>query len=107
STRGGRAREPYPDQEFVKAHGVELVEMDEVFRQSDFVTLHLPAMPETNKIVNAEKLALMKPSAYWINTARGKLVDEDAVYEAVTNGTIAGAGLDAWTVEPMDQAQVA
>jgi D-3-phosphoglycerate dehydrogenase len=101
------AYEPFPDQAFVKEHGVELVEMDEVFRQSDFVTLHLPAMPETNKIVNAQKLALMKPSAYLINTARGKLVDEDAVYEAVTKGTIAGAGLDAWTVEPMDQAQVA
>ena len=67
------AYEPYPDQAFVKAHGVELVELDEVFRQSDFVTLHLPAMPETTKIVNAEKLALMKPTAYLINTARGKL----------------------------------
>ena len=96
------AYEPYPDQAFVKEYGVELVEMDDVFRQSDFVTLHLPAMPETTKIVNAQKLALMKPSAYLINTARGKLVDEDAVYEAVTNGTIAGAGLDAWTVEPLD-----
>jgi D-3-phosphoglycerate dehydrogenase len=96
------AYEPYPDQEFVKAHGVELVELDEVFRQSDFVTLHLPAMPETTRLVNAEKLALMKPTAYLINTARGKLVDEDAVYEAVASGQIAGAGLDAWTVEPLD-----
>ena len=47
----------------------------------------------------------MKPTAYIINTARGKLLDEDAVYEAVTNGTIAGAGIDAWTVEPLDQAE--
>jgi D-3-phosphoglycerate dehydrogenase len=99
------AYEPYPDQAFVKEHGIELVEMDDVFRQSDFVTLHLPAMPETTRIVNAQKLALMKPTAYLINTARGKLVDEDAVYEAVTNGTIAGAGLDAWTVEPLDNWQ--
>jgi len=101
------AYEPYPDQAFVKEHGVELVALDDVFRLSDFVTLHLPAMPETTKLVNAEKLALMKPSAYLINTARGKLVDEDAVYEAVTHGTIAGAGLDAWTVEPMGQAAIA
>jgi len=50
------AYEPYPDQAFVKEYGVELVEMDDVFRQSDFVTLHLPAMPETTKIVNAQKL---------------------------------------------------
>lgn len=99
------AYEPYPDQEFVKANGVELVELDEVFRQSDFVTLHLPAMPATTKLVNAEKLALMKPSAYLINTARGKLVDEDAVYEAVASGRIAGAGLDAWTVEPLDNVE--
>jgi phosphoglycerate dehydrogenase-like enzyme len=45
----------------------------------------------------------MKPTAYIVNTARGKLLDEDAAYEAVTNGTIAGAGIDAWTVEPLDQ----
>lgn len=99
------AYEPYPDEAFVEEHGVELVELDEVFRRSDFVTLHLPAMPETTKLVNAEKLALMKPSAFLINTARGKLVDEDAVYEAVTTGKIAGAGLDAWTVEPLDDWQ--
>jgi D-3-phosphoglycerate dehydrogenase / 2-oxoglutarate reductase len=98
------AHEPYPDRAFVQAHGVELVELDELLGQSDFVTLHLPAMPSTHKIINAEKLALMKPTAYLINTARGKLLDEDAVYEAVSSGKIAGAGIDAWTVEPLDQA---
>jgi len=99
------AYESYPDPAFVREHGVELVGMDEVFRQADFVTLHLPATPETTRIVNADKLALMKPTAYLINTARGKLVDEDAVYEAVTSGKIAGAGLDAWTVEPLDNVE--
>jgi phosphoglycerate dehydrogenase-like enzyme len=99
------AYEPYPDQAFVAANGVELVELDDLLRQSDFVTLHLPAMPSTHKIINAEKLALMKPTAYIINTARGKLLDEDAVYEAVSSGKIAGAGIDAWTVEPLDQAE--
>jgi D-3-phosphoglycerate dehydrogenase len=97
------AYEPFPDQEFVKANGVELVELDELLAQSDFVTLHLPAMPSTHKIINAEKLALMKPTSYIINTARGKLLDEDAAYEAVKNGGIAGAGIDAWTVEPLDK----
>jgi D-3-phosphoglycerate dehydrogenase len=97
------AYEPYPDQAFVAANSVELVELDELLGQSDFVTLHLPAMPSTHKIINAQKLALMKPTAYLVNTARGKLLDEDAVYEAVSGGTIAGAGIDAWTVEPLDQ----
>ncbi len=96
------AYEPYPDTQFVAENGIELVEMDEVFRQADFVTLHLPAMAETTKLVNAQKLALMKPTAFLINTARGKLVDEDALYAAVRSGRIAGAGLDAWTVEPLD-----
>ncbi|MCC6178154.1 MAG: phosphoglycerate dehydrogenase [Chloroflexi bacterium] len=99
------AYEPYPDREFVAVHGVELVELDDVFQQSDFVTLHLPASAETARIVNAEKLALMKPTAYLINTARGKLVDEDALYDALVSGRIAGAGLDAWTVEPLDQVE--
>jgi len=99
------AYEPYPDQAFVAANGVELVEMDTLLAQSDFVTLHLPAMPSTHKIINAEKIALMKPTAYLVNTARGKLLDEDAAYEAVKSGRIAGAGIDAWTVEPLDQVE--
>jgi len=58
-------------------------------------------MPETERLVNASKLALMKPTAYLVNTARGNLLDEDAVYEALRSGQIAGAGIDAWTIEPM------
>jgi D-3-phosphoglycerate dehydrogenase / 2-oxoglutarate reductase len=96
------AYEPYPDEAFVREHGVELVPLDEVFRRADFVTLHLPATAATTKIVDASKLALMKTSAYLINTARGKLVDEDALYAAVRSRRIAGAGIDAWTVEPLD-----
>jgi len=95
------AYEPYPDEAFVEEHGVELISMDEVFAQSDFVTLHLPSMAETEKIVDASKLALMKETAYLINTSRGNLVDEDALYDAVQSGRIAGAGIDAWTEEPM------
>jgi len=93
--------EPYPVTEFVEEHGVELVPLREVFTRADFVTLHLPSMPETEKVVDAELLSLMKPTAFLINTARGNLVDEDALYDALASGRIAGAGIDAWTTEPM------
>jgi phosphoglycerate dehydrogenase-like enzyme len=95
------AHEPYPVMEFVEEHRIELMSLDEVFARGDFVTLHLPAMPGTERIVDAAKLALMKPSAFLINTGRGNLVDEDALYAAVKSGQIAGAGIDAWTTEPM------
>ncbi len=95
------AHEPYPDMAFVEKRSIELLAIDDVLAQSDFVTLHLPSMPETERIIDAGKLALMKPTAYLVNTARGNLVDEDAVYEALKSGRIAGAGLDAWTDEPM------
>ncbi|MGH3873435.1 MAG: phosphoglycerate dehydrogenase [Pseudonocardiaceae bacterium] len=95
------AHEPYPVMEFVEKHGIELLGIDEVFARSDYVTLHLPAMPETERIVDAAKLALMRPTAFLINTGRGNLVDEDALYAAVKSGQIAGAGIDAWTNEPM------
>ncbi|MGH3370103.1 MAG: phosphoglycerate dehydrogenase [Nocardioidaceae bacterium] len=93
--------EPFPDMAFVEEHGVELLSLDEVFAQSDFVTLHLPSMPETERIVDASKLALMKRTAFLVNTARGNLVDEDALYSALQSGQIAGAGIDAWTTEPL------
>ena len=92
--------EPFPLMPFVEEHGVELTTMEDVFRRSDFITLHLPAMAETEKVVNASLLALMKPTAFLINTARGNLVDEDALYEACRSGQIGGAGIDAWTTEP-------
>ena len=95
------AYEPDPVMEFVEEHGVELMELDRVFSEADFLTLHLPAMPETERLVDASKLALMKSTAFLVNTARGNLLDEDAVYEALQAGQIAGAGIDAWTVEPM------
>lgn len=95
------AYEPDPVMEFVEEHGVELMELDRVFSEADFLTLHLPAMPETERLVDASKLALMKSTAFLVNTARGNLLDEDAVYEALRAGQIAGAGIDAWTVEPM------
>ncbi len=95
------AFEPFPVMAFVEEHGIELTTMDAVFAESDFITLHLPAMAETVKVVDASLLARMKPGAFLVNTARGNLVDEDALYEALRAGRIGGAGIDAWTTEPL------
>ncbi len=80
--------------------GVRFVELDELFRQSDVISLHCPLTRETQQLVNAERLSLMKPSAFLINTSRGPLVDEGALAEALNAGRIAGAGLDVLATEP-------
>ncbi len=79
---------------------VQFVELDQLLSASDVVSLHCPLTPETASLVNAERLALMKTSAYLINTSRGLLVDEKALAEALHRGAIAGAGLDVLSVEP-------
>jgi phosphoglycerate dehydrogenase-like enzyme len=81
--------------------GVALVERDDVFRQSDVVSVHLRNTPEVRGLVGARELALMKPSAYLINTARGALVDQEALAQALRSGQIAGAGLDVYQEEPL------
>ncbi|MCO4320519.1 NAD(P)-dependent oxidoreductase [Aliidiomarina quisquiliarum] len=80
--------------------GVEYKPLDEVLKASDIVTLHTPLTAETKHLINADKLALMKPSAVLINTAVGPIVDNDALAAALHNGTIAGAGLDRVDMEP-------
>jgi len=94
------AYEPYPDHAFCEQWNIELVELDDLFQRSDYVTLHAPGDADNQRIVNSARLALMKPSAVLINTARGVLVDEDALYAALAHGTIAGAGLDVREHEP-------
>ncbi|MCK4716117.1 MAG: D-2-hydroxyacid dehydrogenase, partial [Candidatus Marinimicrobia bacterium] len=76
------------------------VELETLFRESDVVSLHCPLTPETDKIVNSEKLSRMKSSAFLINTSRGPLIDESALAEALNRGKIAGAGLDVLSSEP-------
>jgi lactate dehydrogenase-like 2-hydroxyacid dehydrogenase len=94
--------DPYPPPpEVAKELGAEQrATIEEVLAQSDFVSLHCPATPETRHLMNAVRLAKMKPSAYLINTARGDVVDEAALIEALTKGWLAGAGLDVFEREP-------
>ena len=80
--------------------GVVFVELDELFARSDIVTLHCPLTAESERLVDARRLGLMKTTALLINTARGPLVDDDALADALDSGRIAGAGLDVLTVEP-------
>ncbi len=89
-----------PSEEFVRRVGVESCTMDRIFAESDFVSLHLPLLPETRNLVNAERIASMKPGAFLINTARGGLVDEAALYEALESGKLGGAAFDAFEAEP-------
>jgi len=94
--------DPYPPPPDVAAAlGAEQrATIEEVLAQSDFVSLHCPATPETRHLMNSVRLAKMKPSAYLINTARGDVVDEAALVEALKKGWIAGAGLDVFEKEP-------
>jgi glycerate dehydrogenase len=80
--------------------GCEMAGLEDVFRKADVVSLHCPLTPRTERLVNAERLALMKPTAFLINTSRGPLIDEQALAEALNAGRLAGAGLDVLSTEP-------
>ncbi len=79
---------------------IKMVSLDELLTESDFVTIHIPKTPETQGLINAAALAKMKPTAFVINAARGGVLDESALFAALTSGTIAGAGLDVYATEP-------
>ena len=85
---------------------VEAVDLLDLLREADFVSLHVPAKPETQLLIGAEQLALMKPTAYLINTARGSVVDEDALLAALDAGQIAGAALDVFAEEPATHSEL-
>ena len=82
--------------------GIELVGVEDLFARADILTVNCPLTPDTHHIVNAERLALMKKTAYFINTARGPIVDQKALTKVLQEKRIAGAGLDVFEVEPTD-----
>jgi D-3-phosphoglycerate dehydrogenase len=94
------ACDPYVTQQSVRPLGVTLVDLDTLFREADFLCVNCPLNQETRRLVGARRLALMKSTAYFVNTARGPIVDERALYEALAEGRIAGAGLDVFEEEP-------
>lgn len=96
------AHDPFADPGLAAELGVELVGIDELFARADVLSVSCPLTPETHHIVNAERLARMKPTAYLINTARGPIVDQAALTAALQAGRIAGAGLDVLEAEPPD-----
>lgn len=81
---------------------VDQCEMPEVFGQADFISLHLPLLPETKHIINKEAMDKMKDGVFIINCARGGTIDEKALYEAIKSGKVAGAALDVWEKEPIE-----
>ena len=87
------AYEPYPDQEFIQQWRIELVDFEELLKRSDYVSLHLPMSAESKHLMNAETFAMMKPGSVLINTARGALVYEAALYSALKSGHLRGGGL--------------
>src|SRR5207245_8594290 len=97
------AYEPFPDKAFARDHGVALVSLEELLRESDYLTLHIPLLPESRYLINRQTLALMKPSAFLINTARGGLVNEADLAEALRSKRIAGAAIDVFEQEPPDK----
>ncbi len=94
------AHDPYVSESTARELGVELVSEEQLFRRSDFLSVSIPLSEATRHFVNAKRLKLMKPTAYLINTARGPIVDQRALHRALTSGTIAGAGLDVFEIEP-------
>jgi D-3-phosphoglycerate dehydrogenase len=94
------AHDPFADQEYAKRNNVRLVGLDELFASAEIISLHMPCTPETSDLINRRTLGLMKQDAVLINTSRGGLVDEDALFEALAEGRIFGAGLDVLKQEP-------
>ena len=94
------AYDPYLTQARAGQLGVKLVPLDELLRESDFITIHLPKTPETLGLIGEEALKLVKPSVRIINAARGGIIDEQALADALREGRVAGAGIDVWAKEP-------
>ena len=94
------AYDPYVTASRAQQMGVQLLSLDELLAQSDFITIHMPKTPETTGMIGAAQLKKMKKTAYIVNVARGGLIDEDALADALSKNVIAGAGLDVFVNEP-------
>jgi phosphoglycerate dehydrogenase-like enzyme len=92
--------------EFYRAHGVTAVTLDALLAESDIVTLHVPLDASTRGLIGGRELARLKPTAHLINTARGGIVDETALAEALAGGRLAGAAFDVFSEEPPTNAQL-
>jgi D-3-phosphoglycerate dehydrogenase len=98
------AHDPYAPAAAFDEHGVERVSLEDLLRQSDVVSIHVFLSPETHHLIDVDRLALMKPTAWIVNTARGKVIDEPALITALREGRLAGAALDVMEREPPDPA---
>ncbi|HEY9908825.1 MAG TPA: phosphoglycerate dehydrogenase [Thermosynechococcaceae cyanobacterium] len=97
------AYDPFISHERAEQLGCRLVELDVLFREADYITLHLPKTPETTHLINADAIAKMKPTTRIINCARGGIIDEAALAEALRSGKIAGAAIDVFEQEPLKE----
>jgi lactate dehydrogenase-like 2-hydroxyacid dehydrogenase len=93
--------DPFPNPALAESVGAEHVELNQLLAESDFVTLHCQLTPETHHLMNADAFRKMKPTAILVNTSRGPVVDQDALYDALRSGEIGGAGLDVTMPEPL------
>ncbi len=95
--------DPFVPDDVIRARGgIPAPDLNAALAKADFVTIHCPKKPDTIGLINAERLACMKPTAFLVNTARGGIIDEPALYHALTSGGIAGAGLDVFASEPVE-----
>ncbi len=97
------AYDPFISKERAEQLGCRLVEMDLLFKEADYITLHIPKTPETTHLINAAAIAKMKPNARIVNCSRGGIIDEAALAEALKTGKIAGAALDVYETEPLGE----
>lgn len=101
------ASDAYKDEEFIKSHGGRYVELDDLFKEADFISLHVPLTRETENMVDKRRLSLMKPTAVLVNTARGGLIDEDALFNALLSGSIGAAALDVLALNDAEKSPLA
>lgn len=94
------AYDPFWDEEYAKKHGVKKASLEEIYKNADFISLHVPLTNETENLISAKELAMMKRSAVIINTARGGIINEDDLLAALVDNRIYGAGIDAFREEP-------